>query len=192
MKYLITLFLIPYSFNLFSCDCPFSKLNLEECNKYEIIYRGKILSVNQNLNKPSEAIFEVLELYKGNSSKQFKLLFETKTDCAQQLIVGQEWIIYSNYKQIDNAKLDWCSRSRKLFANAKEDFYTISNGNDYDDELKFLRTNLGLHRLLQLETIVSTSRNQLPTSLQSIIIVLSSIVVLVLFYFLLGKRFSKK
>ena len=170
-----------------ACDCPFSKLSLDECNKYEIIFRGRVKALTESNSKLSEAIFEISELYKGNAGQKFKVLYDPTETCSQTIVVGQEWIIYSRYKQIDNAKLDWCSRSRRAFNIAKEDFYTLTNGNDYDDELKFLRQNLRLHRFLAESNSQSANRNQLPSLTQSIWIVISSILALVLFYFLFNK-----
>ena len=166
-----------------ACDCPLSALSLDECNKYEIIFKGKITSVLNSNSKLGEAIFEVEELYKGNATKTFKILFDSQENCSQPFVMGQEWIIYSRYKQIDNAKIDWCSRSRKHFNNEQDDFYTITYGNDYDDEVSFLRKNLGLHRFLAGSENNTGNRNELPNVKQSIIIVVSSILALLLFYF---------
>jgi len=183
------LFLLLINFEVNACDCPLSLLSMNECNKYELIFKGKIKSVVDSKSKFGEAIFEVEELYKGNSEKTFKVLFDSQENCAQQLVAGQEWIIYCSYKQINNAKIDWCSRSRMHFANEKEDFYTLTYGNDYDDELKFLRQNLGLHRFLAGVENKTGNRNELPDLRQSILIVVISIFSLILFYYLFNKFF---
>lgn len=175
---------------LLACDCPFSKLGMAECNKYEIIFRGRIKSLLVSDSKFSEAIYEISELYKGNATKLFKVLYSNTEECSQALVVGQEWIIYANYKQLNNAKLDWCSRSRRAFNNAKEDFYTITFGNDYDDEIKFLQQNLGIHRFLSGSIKQNGNRNQLPNNQQSIFIALFSVFALILFYYLFNKFFK--
>lgn len=195
-KYFKTLVLIIFlnGIALYSlaCQCPLTTLGIDECNKYEVIFKGKIITVkncNQNLG---EAIFEVEELYKGNLPNQFKVLFECKVECAQQFNVGEEWIVYSRYKQIDNALMNWCSRSRKYFKNPKEDFYTVTYGNDYDDEVKFLREKLGLHRLLATVKNASEGRNIKPNANQTIVILISSIIFLFLFYWLFNKWYKKQ
>ncbi len=170
-----------------ACQCPPTKLSLEECDKYEIIFKGKIVSVKDCGNKFGEAIFEVEELYKGNATKQFEVLFECQVACAQQFYAGDEWIIYSKYKQLENAMMDWCSRSRKYIKNEKEDFYTLNYGNDYDDEVKFLREKLGNHRLLLQTTTRVEERNKLPNTNEIILILISSIAAIILFYFLFNK-----
>src|SRR6202012_4784485 len=86
-----------------ACQCPLTTLSMEECNKYEIIFKGKILSVVNCDHKFGEAVFEIEELYKGNTPQTFKVLFECKVECAMAFTPGEEWIIYSRYKQVDNA-----------------------------------------------------------------------------------------
>jgi hypothetical protein len=163
---------------------------MKECDKYEIIFKGKITSVKTCKDKPGEAVFELEELYKGNSANKFTVLYECEVPCAMNLNVGEEWIIYGNYKQIDNARLDWCSRSRKYFKNDNEDFYTVTHGNDYYDEVEFLRNNFGSHRFTQAKTSQNQGHNQLPTTTQTIILVICSLLVIVLFYWLFGRFFK--
>ena len=173
-----------------ACQCPLSGLSIEECNKYEVIFKGKILSVTPCGSKFGEAMFDVEELYKGNTEQQFKVLFDCNEDCAYNFQVGEEWIIYSRYKQINNAKMDWCSRSRRLFKNDKEDYYTATYGNDYADEVEFLQENLGLHRVMVKKEISAMERNKLPDVKESIAILLFSLGGILLFYFLFKKYFK--
>ena len=182
-------------FNLFfktaiSCECPLSTLGMQECDKYEIIFKGKILSVKDCGDKFGEAIFEVDELFKGNATKNFKVLFECGQECSAKFAPGDEWIIYSRYKQMENALMDWCSRSRKFFKIDKLDFYTATYGNDYYDELKFLRENLGNHRLLADNLTRVEERNELPTTNETILIFICSLAAIVLFYYLFNKFFK--
>jgi hypothetical protein len=69
-----------------------------------------------------------------------KLFFDDEV-CKLQLRVGDEWIIYTNYFQVDNAKLDFCSRSRNYIKNIKEDFFAETTGITYDEELRYLQEN---------------------------------------------------
>jgi hypothetical protein len=188
LKKLVVAFFI-VSHYAHACECPLSSLSLGETNKYEIIFKGRIHSVRACAENYGEAIFDVEELYKGNATKQFKVLFECGVPCEQQLMAGDEWIIYSRYKQIDNALLDWCSRSRKHFSNEKEDYYTFTFGNDYYDEVKFLREKLGLHRLLGNEQNQESNRNIIPDKRQTIIVILISLLCIILFYWLFNRFF---
>ena len=175
-----------------ACQCPLSSLNIDECNKYDLIFKGKIISLKPCENKPGEALFELEELYKGNATQKFTILFECNSECALRLNVGEEWIIYTNHKQLNNAQLNWCSRSRKYFSNDKEDFYSVNYGNDYVEELKFLRDNFGLHHFLPEPKNVTTDRNIKPSINQSIAMVVISISFILLFYWLFNRYFKRK
>lgn len=175
-----------------ACQCPLTTLSIEECNKYEIIFRGKVLEVKNCNNNFGEAVFQLDELYKGNATKQFTVLFECGVACAMNFLPGEEWIIYSNYKQIGNVKMDWCSRSRKFFKVSKQDFYTTTYGNDYDEEVAFLRKSLGLHRVMTVVKNGEENRNIRPDSNQMIITLVCSLLVLILFYWLFNKFFKFK
>ncbi|MCE3260527.1 MAG: hypothetical protein K0S12_2168, partial [Bacteroidetes bacterium] len=48
-----------------ACQCPVTSLSLAECNKYEIIFQGRIDSVRTCNRNFGEAFFTVDELYKG-------------------------------------------------------------------------------------------------------------------------------
>jgi len=176
-----------FSGSLFACQCPVSILSLKECDKYEVIFKGKVLSVITCDSKPGEALFEVEELYKGNAEQKFKVLFDCNDDCFYEFRPGEEWIIYSRYKQVNTASMDFCSRSRRFFNQANEDYYTSTNGNDYEDELNFLREKLGLHRLVETKQHQDYSRNNLPNSTQFVIILLVSIAGLLGFYFIFNR-----
>jgi hypothetical protein len=170
-----------------ACQCPLTALNEVEIGKYDLIFKGKILSLNLKEGSNSEAVIEINELYKGNSFKKFKLLFNEADPCNLELRAGDEWIIYTNYKQIDNGQLDFCSRSRKFFKNIKEDFFMVTTGVSFDEELKYLQTKLGLHKLLKENPNKVENRNQLPNKNQFIIMLICSLVGVILFYWLIKK-----
>ncbi len=173
-----------------ACQCPFTTLGINECNKYEIIFKGKIVKIKECENNFGEATFEIDELYKGAATKNFKVLFDCHEVCAMKFNVGEEWIIYSRYKQIGNAKIDWCSRSRKFFKIEKQDFYTESYGNSYSEELDFLREKLGMLRLTTETKNAAENRNIRPSGNQTIIILLCSLSAIILFYWLFNKYFK--
>jgi len=173
-----------------ACQCMLTNLSKQECSKYEIIFRGKIKEVVSCNNKPGEAIFEVLDLFKGAASKKIMVMFDCNDPCAIGFKEGEEWIIYSRYRQVNKAMMDWCSRSRKFIGNQKQDFYAVTYGNSYDEELKFLNDSLGLHRLLKEEPLTNADRNKRPTVNQSIVMLILSLVSIVVFYYLFNKFFK--
>ncbi len=173
----------------FACQCPLSSLSDKEITKYDIIFKGTIKSIKLNKTN-SEAIFTISNLYKGIISQDFKILFNDEDVCKLELRVGDEWIIYTNYYQIDNAKLDFCSRSRKYIKNIKEDFFAETTGITFDDELRYLDTHLGLHKLLKSNQNKAENRNIIPSSNQFILLLILSVVGLIVFYWLFNKFFK--
>lgn len=193
-SYIISLLfflLLLNSTSAIACQCPITVLSLEECNKYDIIFRGKITSNSGCVDKKGEAVFEIIELYKGRINAAFPVIFTCEIECAQAFNVGEEWIIYTNYKQADKGVMDWCSRSRKFFKNEKEDFYSVTYGNSYDDELEFLRKNLGTYKTMKArEENQAGKRNIIPSKTQLIITLFISLAVVILFLQLFKKYFK--
>lgn len=172
-----------------ACQCPVTSLNEAELAKYDIIFKGKIKSVKLNKAK-SEALFAVSELYKGMVSIEFTLLFDDADVCKLELRPGDEWVIYANYHQIDNAKLDFCSRSRKFFKNVREDFFEETTGVSFDEEVHYLQTKLGLHKPLKENPNKVENRNILPNTNQMILGFICSLLGLFLFYWLFNRFFK--
>lgn len=188
-RFFIFLFIFTYKLSI-ACQCPLSQLNEKELNKYDIIFKGTIKSIKLNKEK-SEAIFSVSELYKGLIAQDFKIIFNDEDVCKLELRIGDEWILYTSYYQVDNAKLDFCSRSRKFIKNIKEDFFAETTGLSYDEELRYLQSKLGLHKVLKNNPNRVENRNIIPNTNQLIIYLIGSIVGLVFFYFLINKLFKK-
>lgn len=191
-KLILTFFvLIAFMANTFACQCPITALDKNELNKYDIIFKGRIKK-NDLLKEKSELIFEVNELYKGVITNEFTVLYNALDECKFDLRVGDEWIIYTNYYQVNNARLDFCSRSRKYFKNIKEDYFSVTTGLSYDDEMQYLQSNLGLHKCLKnnYDQVDVTKRNIIPTTNQFIVVILFSILGIVFFYWLVN-RFLK-
>lgn len=173
-----------------ACQCPPTSMSSEETNKYEIIFKGVVTEVRPCGDRPGEAVFKVDELYKGNAEEKVTVQFECSGDCAVGFREGEEWIIYSRYRQVNVARMDWCSRSRKYFRHENEDFYKVNFGSDYQDEVAFLRKTLGPHRLLKSKEDFSAGRNRLPGLAQSAWLIIASLAGIVLFY-VLFKRFLR-
>jgi hypothetical protein len=174
------MFLVLLSYKSFACQCPLTALNEAETNKYDIVFKGKITSVKLSKER-SEAQFTIQELYKGPIGETFTILFNDADECKLELQSGDEWIIYANFRQVNNAQLDFCSRSRKFFKNAKEDFFA------YDEEMKYLQAKLGLHTCLKSNPNMSENRNIIPSSGQFIIFIVCSIIGVIVFYWLVNK-----
>ena len=172
-----------------ACQCPLTSLSEKDISKYDIIFKGTIKSISLNKEK-SEAIFNISELYRGVIADNFKVLFNDLDECKLDLRQGDEWIIYTSYHQIDNAKLDFCSRSRKYIKNINEDFFAVTTGVSYDEELLFLQTKLGLHKPLKNNPNKVENRNILPSTNQLIITLIVSLSAIVVFYRVFNRFFK--
>ena len=175
------------SIHLNACQCPLISLSKDELNKCDLIFKGKIESIKITNTINSEAVFYVDELYKGNVAQHFVVFFNDKDACKLPMRVGDEWIIYTNYKQIDKGKLNFCSRSRTYIKNVKEDFFAVTTGVSYDEELRFLQTTLGLHKLLKDVPNRAENRNIIPNKNQFILTLLVSLLGIIGFYWLIKK-----
>ena len=183
-------FSLPAQHHVTACECPGSTLSKETLGQYEIIFRGKVETVAACGSRPGEAVFAVDELYKGEIPARFTVVFDCDGPCAEGFGEGEEWIIYSRFLQVKNARMDWCSRSRKYFRNENEDHYAVNYGVEYFDEVEYLRNTLGLHRTLSDRPSQSTPRNIRPDVTQSAVILCASLAGIVLFYWLFRRLFK--
>lgn len=189
--FLLFYILLIHSGITLACQCPLTSLSRDECNKYEIIFRGRVIRNTPCSSGSGEAVFEIKELFKGQVFAEFIVLYACNTECASSFNPGEEWIIYTNYKQVDKAKMDWCSRSRKRIKNEKEDYYSVTYGNNYEDELVFLRKELGTFKVIEKkQENLQGHRNLLPNTRQLIITLFVSLAVVVLFLYLFNKYFK--
>ena len=180
------------SFFSFSCECPaLPKLDLNYCNGYEFIFKGTVVSVGK-CNEINKARFKLNELYRGVSPEEIDVYFDCSSNCAMNFIVGEEWIIYSNYAQLGKPKVNFCSRSRKYIQNEnKIQTEYVNTDITFDKEKNFLTENFGLHHFLRTNNNADFSHQNLrPDSLGVIILILISIAGFVVFYYLFNK-FSK-
>ena len=172
----------------FGCQCPPVELSMSSLEQYQVIFRGTVKSVTVCGTKPGEAVFQITELFRGKIPADFSVHYDCG-ECATGFNEGEEWIIYSNFRQVNNARMDWCSRSRKYFRHEKEDFYLVNTGTSYFGELEFLRTHLGHHRLVAGSQNQAGDRNIKPDQVQTIVILLLSILAMVVFYALFRRFF---
>ena len=135
--------------------------------------------------------FTIEELYKGDISQNFKVYFNNEDVCKFDMRMCDEWIIYTNYYQINNSKLDFCSRRRYFIKNSKEDFFTETTGTSYEEELRYLQTKLGLHKIATNNSNKVENRNIIPNTSQFIITLLFSLAGMVFFIWLVGKFLKK-
>jgi len=173
----------------FACDCPpIGKINKEQFDLYEVIFEGKVDSVSKNC-----IWFEIITLNKGSSLQKVKLFFDDSTDCRMSFAKDEVWIIYSNYVKFGELAVNFCSRSRKKPENGSADLFTVSNQNTYDEELTYLKQNLGVKPVKEKREEDNFPERELirPKGWTVIWLFLASLVFFIVFYFI-SKRIFKK
>lgn len=190
--YVLILFLVLQGPPAKACQCPVVPLDRALTTTYQLIFYGKVVGVNACGDRPGEAIFEIRELYQGNSTPTFTIVYDCKDPCYLPFQKGDEWLIYTNYRQMGNGRMDWCSRSRKMMSVPKEDFYTVNYGTTFDDDIRFLRDSLGIHRTASAELIDAGPRNEHPDLKASALMLLLSLAGMVGFYSMIRYLLFKK
>ncbi len=190
--FLILLFQI--SFSQDNCNCNEKEIAFSEAdiNSNKLIFRGKTISVVKGTDY-DKATFMISSLFKGISAKQIEIFFDNKNKCAFKFNVGEDWLIYANYKQA-KPLVAYCSRSRKNIINANKniDRMYIKSDITVDDETDKLNELCGLKNFTEpISETESLHDNIIPTGAQRILMIIFSIIGFAIIYFLLNKFWKK-
>jgi hypothetical protein len=189
---LLVFFLLGFSFRPLACDCPaLPAANENYFNKFELIFKGKVISVGECKDVGSARV-KLSQLFKGMCTEEVDIYFDCSTDCMMSFAPGEEWIFYANFFQHGKPRVEFCSRSRKFNANEnRNNAEFVSSDLSFQEENELLKSQLGLHHFLkENENASLTHQNQRPSGTTTIILVISSIVVLIVFYYLFTKYFK--
>lgn len=187
------LFFSFFFFSLFSfrpalaCDCPpLKSIDSADLSYYHLIFEGVVDSV-----ETGTVHFILNDLYLGSAPRKVPVNFDDSSDCRMSFTKGETWMIYSKYERFGKPAVLFCSRSRKLFGNEKEDFYTATSGNTYLAEKEYLIKNLGRREFVDKKLRDEPGPTNIhPTGRTSILLVVISIPVLLLFYYLFRRFFN--
>ncbi|MCX7729469.1 MAG: hypothetical protein N2203_08360 [Bacteroidia bacterium] len=159
-----------------ACQCPVLQWTKELADENEVIFRGIIKTIYPHQNDYTVAEVEVINLFKGNSSNLYKVLFPENDGCAVSVNVGEEWLIYGIQKQINSCEIEWCGLSRKKFQNDAEDFFIATHIITYDEELNKLISNFSEIKINEQENILNTHKNILPDKYELYIYIALSLI----------------
>lgn len=189
-KLLLIVLLLAVSGWIRACDCPPEAVNETTMRSYDFIFSGKVLAVS-GCDKDAQVTFEIQQLYKGKSYATSSVQFDCLSDCQMSFVPGEEWIIYSDYVLYGQGQVKFCSLSRKKIADAKEDFYNISHGMDFESEKQMLLNIFGEQKL-NVKDPKQEQHHQLihPEGMQIVWYLAAGLAGLAAFYFL-GKKFLK-
>ena len=192
--FLFFVLLFNCAFTQDNCTCNEKEIAFSEeyVNAHQLIFRGKTISISKGTDY-DKVTFLVSKLFKGIASQQIEVYFDTKNECALKFTVGEDWIIYSTYKQA-KPFVAYCSRSRKNVINTNKniDLMYIKSDITVDDETDKLGELCGLKALTEpVSENENAHNNIIPTGLQRILLIIFSMVGFAVIYFLLNKVLKK-
>jgi hypothetical protein len=185
MRILLLVALSVYSFSAFACKCKtLPELSIGFAKGYEVIAEVSIDSVSEcNIN--AVAWCTAKQLFRGKEER-FAIEFDCSSSCSLAMEKGEIWLIYANKKD-KKLRIDFCDRNRKHITN-QDDFYAAVLLMSYDDEIAFLKNNIGIKNLADQQGKDITQREVLQTSmLNKLLLVLASIVFFIVLLFFLKR-----
>ncbi len=194
-KTILILFLI-FSKIVFGCDCPpLSPISAAELEKYDIVFWGRVESVEACDGEKSKVHFFVTELYKGVAERHIEVIFDCSSSCSMSFEKNEEWLLYSKYAKFNQLIVSFCSHSRKYIKEVEKDYYTIASGKTFEEEKKYLQTELGIQNLVQRNNMIDQQnefkhQNQLPSGMNVLLLLGVSLIVMVVIYFVTKKYFK--
>jgi hypothetical protein len=191
-KSIIICFFAPlFSFhflNAQNCNCPpLGPYSQSDANKYQVICEANVLSVDVQ-DKSILAKLSIKTLFKGQLDQRVDLILDKNDVCPIDINAGERWLIYGGYYQVKSLYFDPCSRSRKYFPDIKADFYAISTGQSYDEELRSVQFDFSEKSVS--ENAISGRELIKPKGKELIALVAFSLLGFLLIWFIV-KRFLK-
>ncbi len=193
--YILFFFLLfQSSFSQDNCNCNEKEIAFSEgyIKTNDLIFRGKTISVATGTDY-DKVTFLIANLFKGTASQEITVYFDNKNVCALKFNVGEDWLIYANFKRAKPV-VAYCSRSRKNIINTNRniDLMYIKSDITVDDETDKLTELCGLKTFSQsISENENAHNNTIPTGLQQILMIVISALGFVGIYFVLN-RFWKK
>lgn len=141
---LCLLLAIPAAAQNEECDCPGhpGEINKDVVESYDLIFRGQVKEPGSCRNDTASALFEGLELFRGEKvPRSIRLDYRCGSACSYAFVPGDEWLVYARNDSADAGRciITYCERSRRFIADKKNDSYTMFNDMTWEEELKYLR-----------------------------------------------------
>jgi len=198
MKAKIVFVLLLLSKLSFACQCPpLSPISKDLCEKYEVIFYGKVDSVSPcGTNGISTAHFTIIELYKGGVEQFVNVDFDCSSSCMMSFAKGDEWIIYSIFQRFDLLTVNLCGHSRKFFHDAAQDVNQITSERTFEQEKQFLNKALGIQSFIKKNEL-NQQQNELahentqPSAISKLLLLLASALVMGIVYYISRNKKKK-
>lgn len=194
MRLFLFTILLFFTHILFACECPpFEPISKDNISHYDIVFNGCVDSVSTcDSAGLGQVYFTINELYKGSVHCTLSLNFDCSSECLMSFTKGEEWLIYASYKKFDFLIINICSHSRKHLDNDADDFYMMAAQRTFAEEKQFLKDNMSVTACLSEEnTVLETDigmRNEQPTGLNKILLLIISLAAMVVVYVVTKKK----
>jgi hypothetical protein len=176
-----------------ACECDsLQPLSLESLKNYELIFVGHVSSITScDEAGKARVLFLVDTLFRGKAFVGTEVQFDCSTSCAMSFAPEERWLIYSKYAKYGLAEVHLCSHSRKQAPQSKDDYAIFTQGNTFEESLKWLSENCGV-QILNAEADFNQPSRELvhPDQQQSIWLIVGGLVTAIILYFTI-KRFLR-
>lgn len=197
MRTLYILFSILFfqiSFSQDNCNCNDKEIAFSQAyiNTQQLIFRGKPTGITKGVDY-GRVSFSISYLFKGVAAKTIDVYFDAKNACALKFNIGEDWLIYANYKQ-GKPLVRYCSRSKKNIINTNKniDLMYIKSDITMDEETDKLTELCGLKPFTApLSENENAHNNIIPNALQRILLIVISLIGFIVIYFSLNRLFKK-
>ena len=115
MRICLIILILFFSNTAYCCSCtPHGELDDQQYNKYDMIFKGKVLSVRKS-GIIKVVVFEVETLFKGTGAIR-KLTVKTmanESECGISPKAGEVWLIFA-YKEKNEYQTNLCTRTKNM------------------------------------------------------------------------------
>ncbi|MGF9769798.1 cobalamin biosynthesis protein CbiN [Bacillus albus] len=97
----------------YACDCI--TVSAEDAfQKNDVVFEGKVIGVGRKEGVGIEVLFEVKEIWKGETSSQI-IIYTNGGDCVFHFVEGGEYLVYSSQRGSEKRlHTNSCSRTKRL------------------------------------------------------------------------------
>lgn len=193
------------------CDCPEhpGKLTVKKTEAFDLIFLGRVdsLGICKTADRKANAYFTVERLYKGrNIPPRLTVKYPCAGACRFEFTPGDRWLIYARQDLADRSaffSIHPCDRNRPVPRSASEDEYTLYNEMTFAEETLFMRRHLlpafilpdtAVARLAREGQVKAIDQNRtivFATDLQKLLLLLASLVVFIILWFLTRRWFRQ-
>jgi hypothetical protein len=195
-RYLLLILCFAFTY-CYSCECPpLEPVSKKISDNYDVVFYGRVDSIIPCSNSGiGTAYFTIISLYKGSAEQKVAIDYDCTSSCMMSFLKGEEWLVYATYQHFDLLTVNICGHSRKKSLEGSADFYQVASGRTFEQENEFLEITFGSqpfssHNKLNDQQRELQPHNEQPSSVNKLILLIVSLAVMLIIYFI-SKKFFK-